>query len=231
MKGYTSFIIGLFAVVAAVAVGFWIFSSGGGTDSEVENDPVNDSDIETMSQNEEVTEPEISEPMSGILTRDQWSFSEQAEEDISEALEEGQKIDWVLPIEELGMAYFTTTLPQEDDSILLSVFEYNLDDYSFNRIYKRLINESTFSTSTEMISRVRVAAFDAGILYFLMQPSNDSPGPCAEPLLLANESADRQLLSLSVADPLAGWQRVDEIPAELQAQAEARQSACFKENL
>lgn len=227
MKGYLGFIIGVFTVIAAIAVGFWLFT-GGDKDTNTQ-DLMTEEQTETESVEESTTEPEISEPMSGILTSDQWSYTEQTEEDLSEALEEGQKINWVIPIEELGMAYFTTSLP-DGDSTLISVYEYNLDDYSFNRIYKRTINSATFANMNDMMPTVRVVAFDAGTLYFLVQPVDDSPGPCAEPLLLADESPERSLLSLSISDPLSGWQRVEELPAELRQQAEQRQSACLAEN-
>lgn len=181
--------------------------------SDVEDSENSDSDDQ---------EAELSTTHFDYVMPGDWAHTTRAETDISTFLDPNQRIEFGV-IEVGDTAYFSTTAINNDtDALLTSVYKYNTKDYTFERIWK---TSSSPVTSTTPV--YRALGIDSGKLILLKQGVDDSPGPCAEPLLLTG--GDRAILALDLESPYSGLKSYT-IPQEARAAAEAKQTACFVEN-
>ncbi|MBT3231167.1 hypothetical protein HN358_05350 [Candidatus Uhrbacteria bacterium] len=143
---------------------------------------------------------------------EEWEFYENAIEDI-QSLSEYQEIEFGVvqdPIEP-NFVYFASrkTLLELGDT-LLSLYKYNEDDYSFDRLWRRDINnvdEYGIDGTDQYFPVMHVIGYENGKLIVLFQSGDDSPGPCANPWLMGWEDrANRNMMTINLSDPYNGFE-------------------------
>lgn len=167
-----------------------------------------------------------------LLVED-WDLAERAEKGVQE-LARGQKLDFGIvtdPTDEKFVFFATSVFDSRKQENLVGVYKYNTENYQFERLFRRTYSEGDFSFLNEnTIPNFHVVGYDDGQLIILAQDMDDSPGPCASPLLLGSGDSDiRTLVSLSIDDPYAGFSEYTP-PQEVLDDAEATQQTC-EENL
>ena len=110
------------------------------------------------------------------------------------------------PYEE-NISYFATSSRQDDNSYLLSVYRYDNENHNFERLYKTFSVEGesglTGKEDIDMHEILRVIGIDGNELIMLAQPIDDSPHPCAQPLVIGAQGGTRALVSFELDNPYA----------------------------
>ncbi|MBT4857259.1 hypothetical protein HON52_03670 [Candidatus Uhrbacteria bacterium] len=214
-------IIGILAIIVVILLFSWLNEES----EEMSND---------ISDNEEVVnddtadeKPEVTGSNFDGISPSDWELTERAETGIS-SLTSGQQIDFYVmpdPSDENVVYFAASAYDEGDDQQMIGIYKYNTDDYNFERIFRRSYDAGDIEGLPEEARPViRVVGVDDGRLVLLVQSNDDSPGPCSQPLLLA-DSDGRLMWSMSVSDPYGGFEEyvLDE---EVRADAELAQATC-----
>lgn len=187
------------------------------------------------------TEPNTAKSFDAISPSD-WKYTQKAEEAI-QSLAPGQKINFSI-IEDptnTDLAYFVASVYDgKAKEMLLSVYEYNTADYSWERLFRSSYAAGEFPGMEDfVVPQMHVLGYDSGNLIILVQDVDDSPGPCAQPILLTQSGGDtvvhngeevvsRRLVSMSLENPYNALK--DYSPdGDLLAQAESTQESCLRD--
>jgi hypothetical protein len=171
----------------------------------------------------------------GGISPSTWDRLEKATTNI-QTLGEGQDINYYVvqdPTDENAVYFASSAYSFEDKENLVSIYKYFLDSNNFERLFRNTYQAGTFPnlSGDDSVPTLRVIGYDNGRLIVLAHYVDDSPGPCANPLLMGAGSTGvtRNLLSMNISDPYAGF---EEYTASQEAldQAEAEAVAC-QENL
>ncbi|MBU0613954.1 hypothetical protein KJ766_01555 [Patescibacteria group bacterium] len=200
--------------------------------AEPKNNDVEIKTEKTIQTNTIDTEPIIS--FASILPGD-WHMIARAENGI-QSLADGQTIDFNIvpnPTNSDEVFFSSSLFSQDDNTILISIYKYNIVDYSFERLFKGTYDDtiSPADLDEKVIPVAHVLGFDNNRLVILFQSMHDSPGPCAEPILLADSihstgSAPLRILtSMRIDDPYSGFTNY-EPPTEIYKQAQQTQAEC-----
>lgn len=223
----------LFIIAVIAGTGYLMFSNpdnsinvrngNNGTNQEQEQEQMEESENmeETSSRNFEYTMP------------GDWEFTEQAAGGVG-ALGENQEIAFgiVQNPQNPDISYFATyTDDAEAGNTLLSVYEYNTSDFTWERVYRATYaaGESNIPGLSEPASDtampvLRVLGYDSGKLVMLAQYRQDSPGPCAEPLLL-DDGGLRSLVSMDLDNPYGGFTEY-ELPDDVADNLRTQEQEC-----
>lgn len=164
-----------------------------------------------------------------FLHPEDWAFKERAEKDI-QSLGKGQYVQFGVvedPVEEEIVYFATAAFDDETEENKLSIYRYNERTYDFERVYRGSYGQGDSSYLHEKAWPVwNVIGYDKNGLIVLLEDGDNSPGPCAEPLLVGTDNDKvAALLRLDLSDPssgLAEWTA----PQDLIDDAEERQTAC-----
>lgn len=147
---------------------------------------------------------------------EEWEFYENAIEDI-QALTEDNFLDQVIkfgivhdPLEPNYVYFATDSFFPEGNEVRISLYRYNEDDYSFERIWRKTYNalEDSDILDTEPFEPVmHVIGYENNKLIVLFQQSDDSPGPCSNPWLMGWEDrSGRNMMTIDLENPYAGFE-------------------------
>ncbi len=169
----------------------------------------------------------------GYLLVDEWEYLDHAAEDI-QTLAEYQEIEFGIvrdPIESNFVYFATSAFDTESDEMLLSIYKYNEDDYSFERLWRHTHEKEEMYWLEEGFGLVKMRAlgYENGNLILLIQDIDDSPGPCSEPWLMGwqDDTAIRKMVSFDLSDPYGGFE--DYTPNdELIEGAQEHQAECLE---
>lgn len=219
-KNVGNIIIGVLLVVVIILL--FSFFSGDQQASLPVNGDVSD----------ETAEDAVDEPVfnfEGIHPTD-WGLTERAQNGV-QSLQAGQLLQFYVvedPTQD-DVVYFATSHREDDaDEVLLSVYEYRTDNFNFERLFRRSYEPGDIDgLPEEALPVMRVVGYDSGSLVLLVQANDDSPGPCAVPLLLA-DSESRMLWGMSIEEPYGGFEEY-EPPAEILEAKEVAQEKCQSE--
>ncbi len=148
-----------------------------------------------------------------------WEFYDNAMEDI-QVLSEDQTIEYGVvrdPIDE-NYVYFASSTPTDEyGAVLLSIYKYNEDDYSFDRIWRAAVsNGESFglTANSDSIPVVRVIGYDDEKLILVISDAELPMFNCEFPWLLGwqNRIDTTRMVSISLNDPYSGFN--DYIPPE-----------------
>jgi|GEM_PF-3319546 len=176
-----------------------------------------------------------------VLSLEAWGYVRTAQQDIQE-LTPGQQIGSGIVTDPTNPAvsYFISSAPDPDNEMemtLYSVYAYNTEDYTFERIYRVSYG---FTRDPERTSKgvpglqediqitLQPVGYDSGKLIILAQDAESPPGPCAEFLTLGRLPGDKvyEMLSLNLLDPFAQGLQTYEVPEDIHNQALERQNEC-----
>lgn len=167
-----------------------------------------------------------------ILPAD-WENTTRAEKSIG-GLTEGQVIEFGIvndPSDETFAYFAASALDQDEKENLISIYRYNLEDYSFERLFRATYGEGDFSgLNDSAIPVLHVIGYDSGKLVILSQSADDSPGPCSEPILMGEdpEDGDRRIVSMNISDPYSGFDDYTP-PDDVMNVARERAGTCLEE--
>lgn len=178
----------------------------------------------------DVTEPAIPAVNFAYTDIEVWEHTSRAQEDIQE-LARGQVLEFgvVTDPSDPTFAYFATSVYDDrKKENLVGVYKYNVENYSFERLFRRSYSAGDFTMLGEDVIPVfHVVGYDDGRLVILAQDMNDSPGPCAQPLLLGAEQSDaRALISMSITDAYAGFETYT-LSDDVRRAAETAEQTCL----
>ncbi len=130
----------------------------------------------------------------------------------------------VVPSSEQDMVYFATTSTSEETGDLFAgVYHYNTITNRWQRVYKQ-----TFEAQEDAApSMLRVLGRAGETLVVFQDRFGNSPGPCADPWLLADASGT--LLAMDLSDPYGGL-RPFPLPEQIKQQAHETELVCLQEN-
>lgn len=123
--------------------------------------------------------------------------------------------------------------PVEQNTV--SIIRYQKDTYEFERIYKATYEgfepfgePADWEAPWDLSYEAHVLGYDNGKLALFFQDASDSPGPCAEPVILAvTGESTRHLVALDLEDPYGGFIDDYMIPQSVIDDASARSEACL----
>lgn len=207
----------LLIIVGAVVVAFMLTK---------ETPPVNNNEVEEPIENG-------SAQNFNFLMPEAWSYTDNAMKDV-QTLTPGQVLQFgIVPSNaNNGMYYFTTAAPDPKDETktLWSIYAYNGQDYSFERIYRVSYGPENGLEGIREGAEIALHAVghDDNELVIMAQDADSSPGPCAEVLTFGREDNDDvyEMLSLNLTDPYHSGLRPYEVPREIYEQALERQNEC-----
>lgn len=213
-------------LIAALVIIYIVVNKTPATEEQVSNE------TETT-QISDSTDP--AEQMSGnsfdYLLPDDWGLTERAEQGIA-SLASDQTIEFGIvtdPNNENVVYFSSTVFDDELEEQLVSVYKYQTDNYNFERLFRTSYGEGRFPNLDEPNFVVlHVVGYEDGKLIILAQDSDDSPGPCAEPILMGwdeNRGTIRNLLTLDIAEPYSGFEEYTP-PEEVAGAARERQTQC-----
>lgn len=186
---------------------------------------------ETETTNSPMVETESTKPVEQYTSTfvDSWEHKTRAESDINKYLDPGQRITSVIEHPDANLAWFTSEIFNEaDKTIFLSVYEYNETDYTFTRLYKKTYKMGDVKEIPEtMLPTFKAVAVEKNNLALLIAGTDDSPGPCTEPLLMGSAEG-RLLVSLDLENPYSGFSPY-EAPKKAIDDAQARAEKCMEE--
>jgi hypothetical protein len=137
-----------------------------------------------------------------------WEHLERATNAI-QSLTPGQVIESGIlqdPTNENVVYFAASAFDEEKLENLVSVYQYQTDDYNFERLFRTTYAEGgTSLLGDEAVPVFHVVGYDNNNLILLIQDYFDSPDPCGQPLLLGMQHGDsRNLVSMSINDPYSG---------------------------
>ncbi len=202
MKGYTYFVMGMFASVATVLIVFWMLAP-----QEVEGPAELEEDGFRADVTKQEADAEYERPImtaTTLIQPEDWERTEQTEQDLAEALEDNQKIGWIL---DAGDRYYFATSSKDDakEGYLWSIYSYTVEDYSFERLLKTTLEEGV---------RLDAVAIDQNTLYVLRHQNSDFPGTCKE-----------GLYELSL-DNINSLNSIEDVPDSVRQSASISESSC-----
>lgn len=164
-------------------------------------------------------------------TPDTWVFKEQAEKDIR-ILGEDQSIQYGViedPAQKEIVYFATVAFDEEAEENKLSIYRYNELTYEFERIYRGSFGKGGSSYLGKNAWPVwRLIGYDHGKLVVLLEDGDNSPGPCAEPLLIGMDNPSvAALFTLDLQDPSSGLSEYTP-PDDAVEAAETVQETCQK---
>jgi|GEM_PF-6930935 len=167
----------------------------------------------------------------GMMTSE-WNGLARAEKNI-QSLTAGQKIEGpiITDAKDKNISYFATSnFNSEKMTNMASIYRYDNTSYQFERIFKHEYATGQFpSLQKQVIPVFHVVGTDSGSLVLLVQDMNDSPGPCAEMLLLPEQGVGvRTLVSMSIENPYNGFSPYA-LPGDAKKDAQAKETACLEE--
>lgn len=208
-------------IIVAVVGAFWL------KDAQPNNSAA---DGDEQGSGDENNEPAVS---FDFLLPDDWSFTDNAMEDI-QTLTPGQQITFGIvedPTDDTH-AYFASYAPDpnDDEKVLLSVYNYNTKTYEFERIFRRSYGTDFPGLREGATPVFHVVGYDEGKLIILAQDADDSPGPCTEVLVLGRENEDiaREMLAMNLESPY-DLMVPYEIPEEVYSAALEKQDSCVNQ--
>lgn len=185
---------------------------------------------ETASETEEITEePALEGEQFGGLLPEEWDRFEKATKNI-QTLGRDQAIGFyvVADPDNENLVYFAssaydTTLKEN----MLSVYRYRLDNDNFERLFRTRYGEGRFPMLESGTPVLHVLGYDSGKLVLLVQDTDDSPGPCTEPLLLGigeDRGERRNMITMDISDPYGGFEEYTPTQEVIDAAQEAQDS-------
>ncbi len=225
-KKTSNLIIGILGIIVLILLFSWL--DGGQETTDEYHDETEDT-VEEMGSDEEASEPS-SMNFEGISPFD-WELTERAEGGVA-TLTSGQEIEFSIiedPTDENVVYFATSAYDERDDQQMIGIYSYRTDNFNFERLFRRSYDKGDLENiHEEDFPDFHVVGYDSGNLVLLVMGMSDSPGPCAEPLLLGADYDGRELWSMSVDDPYGGFEDY-ELSEELRAEVEADQEACVAE--
>lgn len=192
---------------------------------------IDDNDNSINDQQNEKVDELVDNQNYNYTNPSEWDFYANATEDI-QSLSKNQTIEYGVvrdPNEENYVYFASSTSALDDGAVLLSIYKYNEDNYTFDRIWRdTFINGETFDlTAVEDLAPVlRVAGYENGSLIVLAQYMDDSPGPCSSLYMMGTDDrSTRTLLTLDLSDPYSKFEEY-EPTEEAIATAEAWVEQC-----
>lgn len=233
-KHAKNIIIGVLLITIVILV--FAFLNGGDAEPNNEQPTITDS-----RPGDAMEEPRDAKSFEYLLP-EQWEHLERAEEAIQE-LAPGQRVQFGILEDPINpdIVYFTSSaFDVNKQENLLSVYKYNTSDFSWERLFRNTYGEGEFSGLADfVIPAFHIVGYDNNHLVVLVQDTDDSPGPCADPLLIGfsepafdeddNPVLIRDLLSMSISEPYSGFRDYTP-PDEVIEEAQERQEECL-ENL
>lgn len=140
-----------------------------------------------------------------------WEFFDNADKDI-QALQDDQTITFGIvrdPLEDNYVYFATHNIFKEAGETLISLYKYNEDDYSFERLWRKTFtidDENKILDVSPYWPTMHVLGYENNNLIVLFQHVDDSPGPCSNPWLMGWEDrSSRNMMSIDLADPYGGF--------------------------
>lgn len=143
------------------------------------------------------------------LVPSEWNYHRAALKDI-QTLTPNQEITLGVvydPTQE-EIAYFATVAgdPEKGEDAVLGIYRYDTSDYTFERIYRKVLPPEDFPGIAGYEYRVwHVVGYDQGKLVVLTQYPSYAPEVCDDILTRGRKKEDNatQMLSLDLSDPFA----------------------------
>ena len=163
----------------------------------------------------------------GFLNPEDWDGLERAETNIQD-LAPGQRVRFGVvqdPADDNVVYFATSAFDVPTQSNLVSVYKYRNDDYTFERLFRTTYEQGNpIGLDERILPEFHAIGYEDGKLILLAMGVDDSPGPCANPYLIASGEL-RSLFTLDVNDPYAGFE--DYIPSqELLEEKRAEEATC-----
>lgn len=165
--------------VVIVAIIIAVIAPRMSQDAQNNNDATDTSMVSDIDQPVETTNY-------AYLLKSEWPYSEQAEEDI-QVLGEGQVISNGIVQDPTDRSYYyfaSNTIDTEAQTNLVSVYKYNSDDYTFERVYKQTFDaamtliefygEKLNDTNETAPPTFGIIAYDNGHVVVHIQPYTDT---------------------------------------------------------
>ncbi|MFH1712327.1 MAG: hypothetical protein ABH846_03795, partial [Patescibacteria group bacterium] len=202
-RNYSNVLIGVVAIIVGILLLALLQNNSKLTgDAEV----INDNNVnEIVTEIEEEKEPQFNFE---YLLPTNWDLTSKAEDGIA-AISKGQKIQFGIvqdPADKDFVYFAASVYDSRKKENLLSIYKFNSANLHFERLYRSTYGKGDFShLHDEAIPIFHVIGYADGRLVILAQDMDDSPGPCAEPMLFDNEGGARALISMNLMDPYAGF--------------------------
>lgn len=165
-------------------------------------------------QKDTITKEEVKDVMTfEWIATSEWEFTETAEQDI-ESLTKGQRIEFGIvqdPADENLFYFSTSAFDIENQENLISIYQYRTDNFNFERLFRTTYAEGgTLLLGEQAIPVFHTVGYDNDNLILLVQDTDDSPGPCVQPILLGHNHGDiRNLVSMDINDPYGGFEEYE----------------------
>ncbi|MDA0208276.1 MAG: hypothetical protein O3B64_02630 [bacterium] len=140
-----------------------------------------------------------------------------------------------------NVLYFATSdfegTPTKQNTV--SIIRYQQDTYEFERIFKATYEgfepfgkPADWEAEWNVLYEAHVLGYDNGKLVLFFQDANDSPGRCAEPIVLAaGGEYNRNVVALDLEKPYGGFIAEYTLPEDAISAAIARQDTCLNKTL
>ncbi len=217
MSQKTIIAVGVIAIVAAVALILSLRDSS--------------SNLGNSSENNDGARYASTKNFTHLLPSD-WNYYQTAMKDI-QTLTPNQEITPGIvydPTQE-EIAYFATVAgdPERGEDAVLGIYRYDTSDYTFERIYRKVLPPEDFPGIAGYEYRVwHVVGYDQGKLVVLMQYPSYTPEVCDDVLTRGRKKEDNavQMLSLDLSDPYAKGLAPYSIPDDEYRAALDREKDC-----
>ncbi|EKD33062.1 MAG: hypothetical protein ACD_76C00096G0004 [uncultured bacterium] len=165
----------------------------------------------------------------------EWNLTLKAEK-LIQSLASGQQIQFgiVKNTSDEKLVYFAGSVyNQDNDSNMINIYEFNTESQEFERKFKREYSAGDLkidSMNSSVIPVFHVLAYlPENLLLVLSQNIDDSPGLCADPLLLNETDPEnsRALFTLDLKNPYSGFKLYDLTTEEISVLKE-KESKCLE---
>ncbi len=177
--------------------------------------------------------PTVSAVSFNYLLPDSWNLKSRAQKAI-QSISENQMIEFGVvkdPTNEKIFYFAASKFDLDAQTVLNSVYRYDTNDYTFERIYRRTFSKGDLSGIHEQAFPIlHVLGYDNGKLVILAEDYDDSPGPCTEPLVLGRDADDevREMMSLDLNDPFKKGLESYRLPDSTYEAAIEKQDECLE---
>ncbi len=227
-SGGPRFLLWVLIAAIIILVIAWMKPSGDVTTNDTSDTA---SEAETLTDGGEEVE-EVVMSSSSFTALSDWELLERAESAINTYLGDGQKIEYGIvadPTDDNIVYFASSTIDDTNNINLLSIYKYRLDDYNFERIYRRTFERDDYDWASHSLPIFHVVGYENGnLVLFIEADINVQHEDCWSPYLDAT-GFEGYLTSVSLELPYDGFDEEYRAADEVVEEALAAQETCLAE--
>lgn len=200
-KSSQNVVIGVIVLVAIIILLALLGPKSANDVDHTEEGNIEESHELVESENEESHE---SASNFGYLLPEDWDGLERAEKNIQSLAEDQVIVPGIVadPTDENIVYFASTTYDAEKKENLVSVYKYQLDDYNFERVFRKTYEPGDFSELKETdIALFQLLAYDNNSLIIKVSPINALTMEECGPTMFCDVVPRSEIVKMSLEDP------------------------------